>query len=159
LGHSGAADAVVLSTFMGGLALGAYVFGRRSDVTLRPLVLYGVLEIGVGFFALVFPFVLELSARLYDALPPALPGPLRNGARFLLAAMALLPPTVCMGGTVPALVRQFIGGLPQLRTELARLYGVNSLGAGLGALAAGLAFLPAFGIHLTLTLAAVVNLL
>ena len=35
LGNTGQAHAIVLSTFMGGLALGAFLFGRRADRSKR----------------------------------------------------------------------------------------------------------------------------
>ena len=53
------ATTTVLSAFMGGLALGSYVFGRMADRAKRPLMLYGILEIGIGVFALVFPFLMR----------------------------------------------------------------------------------------------------
>ena len=55
LGNTGQAHAILLATFMGGLALGAWLFGRRADRSARPLRLYGALEIGVGLLALLFP--------------------------------------------------------------------------------------------------------
>ena len=44
----------VLSVFMGGLALGSYLIGRRVDTLKKPLMFYGILEIGIAVFAVAF---------------------------------------------------------------------------------------------------------
>jgi spermidine synthase len=80
-------------------------------------------------------------------------------AKLTLAAVALLPPTVAMGGTVPVLTRFFTRALGAARTELALLYEVNSLGAAAGVLTAGLALVPAFGLTQSERCAAAANLL
>src|SRR5262245_8163957 len=85
IGNSGEANAIVLATFMGGLALGAYFIGRWADGTARPLQLYGYLEMGVGACALFFPVALEGASRLYLALAPTLPSWGRLVARTLLS--------------------------------------------------------------------------
>src|SRR5262249_38903296 len=47
-GSAVTATSLVLAAFMGGLALGAAVFGTVADRTARPLALYGLLELGVA---------------------------------------------------------------------------------------------------------------
>ncbi len=39
---------VVLAAFMGGLALGSYIFGRLADRLRTPLMVYAALEAGIG---------------------------------------------------------------------------------------------------------------
>ena len=52
------ATSAILSTFMGGLALGAFLAGRIMDRTGgSPLRIYGVREIGIGVYALIVPFL------------------------------------------------------------------------------------------------------
>ncbi|MFN0064194.1 MAG: spermidine synthase, partial [Myxococcaceae bacterium] len=159
VGSTGQANVIVVATFMGGLALGAYLLGRRADVAPRPLALYGGLELAIGLYALVFPVFLGLAGRLYTSAVPSLPPEWRLFAKLLLASLTLLPPTLAMGGTVPALVRYFSEGLADMRGELARLYAVNSLGAALGCFVAGTVLLPAFGLLSSMRGAAIVNVL
>src|SRR5687767_7481117 len=128
LGNSGQAHAIVIATFMGGLALGAYVFGRTADRVKSPLRMYGLLELAIGAYAFVFPYVLKGLGAVYLAVAPSLPEGARLVPKLLLAALSLLIPTMLMGGTLPALVRHFTGSLGAMRKELARLYAVNSLG-------------------------------
>ncbi|RKH45685.1 spermidine synthase [Corallococcus sicarius] len=159
LGNSGQAHAVVLATFMGGLALGASVFGRTADRVKSPLALYGLLELGVGLYALAFPAVLRVLEAGWLAVAPSVPEGLRVGPRLLVAALSLVVPTLLMGGTLPALVRHFAASLAGVRRELARLYAINSLGAALGAYIAGTRLVPAIGLSASATLAAGLNLL
>src|SRR5918999_5960818 len=46
---------VVLASFMAGLALGSLFGGRIAERLQRPLLLYGIVEIAVGFVALATP--------------------------------------------------------------------------------------------------------
>ena len=161
LGSSGHAHAIVLATFMGGLALGAWLFGRTADRVARPLLLYGVLELGVGAYALVFRFVLAGLSAVYLKVAPALDadGSARPVAKLVFAATSLLLPTILMGGTVPALTRYFTTHLGAAKRQLSVLYAVNSLGAALGCLFAGVVLIPAEGLLHTELKAAAVNLL
>src|SRR5262245_43038222 len=146
LGNSGEAHAVVLATFMGGLALGAWAFGGAADRVRRPLVLYGALELVVAGYALGFPAVLGGLGALYAGAAPSLGPGAKVLARVAVSAAALLPPTLLMGGTLPAMVKHFAADLASARREVARLYAVNSLGAAAGAFVAGVGLVPAVGL-------------
>ncbi|HYV49636.1 MAG TPA: fused MFS/spermidine synthase [Myxococcaceae bacterium] len=146
LGNSGEAHAVVLATFMGGLALGAWALGGAADRTARPLRLYGMLELATAAYALAFPAVLGGLGALYAGAAPSLGVGAKVAARVAVSAVALLPPTVLMGGTLPAMVRHFSADLAAARREVARLYAVNSLGASAGAFVAGVGLVPAVGL-------------
>ncbi|MHA7629440.1 fused MFS/spermidine synthase [Corallococcus sp. M7] len=159
LGNSGQAHAVVLATFMGGLALGAFVFGRTADRVKNPLALYGVLELGVGLYALAFPYVLGALEHLWLVLAPHVPEGLRVAPRLLVSSLSLVVPTLLMGGTLPALVRHFAASLAGVRKELARLYAINSLGAAVGVYVAGTRLVPLVGLSASAQLAAAINVL
>src|SRR5262245_61591069 len=72
LGNSGEAHAVVLATFMGGLALGAWAFGGAADRVRRPLALYGALELLTAAYAAGFPALLEALGAGYAGVAPSL---------------------------------------------------------------------------------------
>src|SRR5437867_4148271 len=78
------AVSAVLSAFMLGLALGSFAFGRAADRGVRLVRLYGLLEIGVGLYALVAPYLLREIApffvRIWGADPA--PGVLAVATRF-----------------------------------------------------------------------------
>ena len=81
-GHTVFAVTTVLTAFMAGLGLGAWLFGRRVDRQARPLRLYGLLEMGVGVLCLAVPLALPWVEALYRALAGAL------GLSFLLFSLA-----------------------------------------------------------------------
>src|SRR5687768_13526144 len=67
------AQTVVLAVFMGGLALGNRIIGRRADLMRQPLAAYGYLEIGIGLYAFCFSWIYRLADGLFVAV----------GSRFL----------------------------------------------------------------------------
>jgi spermidine synthase len=158
LGNSGQAHAIVLASFMGGLALGAYLFGGLADRVKSPLRLYGLLELGVGVYALLFPAILGLSGALYLKMAAPMSEGVRVVPKLVLASLSLLPPTLLMGGTLPALARHFTESLSGMQKELSRLYAVNSLGASFGVFLAGVRLVPNFGLAASAYGAAAVNL-
>jgi spermidine synthase len=151
----------VVAAYMGGLGLGAWLVGRRADRHAHPAWLYGRLEILIGLFGLVSPFVLGLAQLGYVALARGLPeGSTASIAlRFGLAGVVLLVPTTLMGGTLPVLTRAFCGAdRTRLRPSLGRLYGLNTLGAVLGAALAGFFLIERVGIRASLWGTAFINL-
>ncbi len=151
----------VVAAYMGGLGLGAWWFGRRVDRHPRPAALYGWLEIAIGAFGAVSPFVLALVHRLYLGAAGALQlgGGASMALRFGLAALVLLVPTTLMGGTLPVLTRAFMasdrGELPR---AVGRLYGLNTLGAVVGTALAGFFLIEYVGIRASLWGTALLNL-
>lgn len=160
-GGSHLAVTAVLSIFMAGLALGGFGFGRRADRAPRPLRLYGLLELGVAAFALVFAGLMKVYPAIYvavasgrDADPVYL-----TVVRLLFATVALIVPTTLMGGTLPVISRVVSRQAENLRRHLSFLYGVNTLGAVLGAGLAGFVLLRLLTVSGTLLVAVAVNAL
>ncbi len=159
-GSTAFAVSTVLTAFMAGLAAGSYGVGRWIDRGVRPLVVYGALEIGIGLYALAIPYLFDLVEPLYRAVWVGLSPPAYLFAlvRFALGFAALVLPTAMMGGTLPALARYAADERSSVVGSVGGLYGLNTLGAFLGTLAAGFLLLPAFGLSATLRLTAAVNL-
>src|SRR3989449_852654 len=151
----------VVAAYMGGLGLGAWLFGRRVDRHPRPAALYGRLELAIGAFGAVSPFVLALVHRFYLGAAGALQlgGGASMALRFGLAALVLLVPTTLMGGTLPVLTRAFMasdrGELPR---AVGLLYGLNTLGAVVGTALAGFFLIEYAGIRASLWGTALLNL-
>src|SRR6266581_5115120 len=150
----------VVAAYMGGLGLGAWLFGRIVDRAPRPAVLYGRLEIAIGVFGIISPLVLGLAHWVYivTAGPLALGGGASVALRFGLAALVLLIPTTLMGGTLPVLTRGLMAedrGL--LKPSLGRLYGLNTLGAMIGTALAGFFLIEFVGVRGSLWLTATLN--
>ena len=150
----------VLCAFMAGLALGAFLAGRIADRLERPLFAFGLVEIGVALTGLVTPRVLLELGPAYGFLAASLgeASPLLILARFAFAAAVLAIPTTLMGMTLPLLSRAAIERDGEVGRGAGGLYGVNTLGAVAGAIAAGFVLIPAFGLTATSSLAAALNL-
>src|SRR3990170_4811040 len=158
-GGSHLAVTAVLAIFMAGLALGGYLIGRAVDRVERPLRLYGLLPLRIAASALLFIGLMQVYPPVYV--------PLARGrddsivyltiVRAAFATLALIVPTTLMGGTLPVLSR-FVSRRPEaLRTSLSLLYGLNTLGAVLGALLAGFVLLRLYSVSATLSLAVAAN--
>ena len=159
-GGSHLAVTAVLSIFMGGLAIGGSLVGRRVDRVARPLRLYGFLELGIAASAVAFAGLMILYPSIYVTLAQ---GRDRSTiyltvVRMLFSVVALIVPTILMGGTLPVLSR-FVSRHPEnLRSHLSFLYGVNTLGAVMGALLAGFFFLRVYSVSTTVSIAVALNL-
>jgi len=147
LGNSGQAHAIVIATFMGGLAAGAFLFGRLADRVKRPLLLYGLFELFIGLYAAVYPAVHGAMESLFLSLAPHFSEPMRVWPKLFIAGLSLVVPTLLMGGTLPAMLKHITRSAGSMRVDLARLYAVNSVGAAMGVLLAGVWLVPAVGLR------------
>ncbi|MBI4951403.1 MAG: fused MFS/spermidine synthase [Myxococcales bacterium] len=160
-GASTPASAAVLAVFMGGLGLGSYWLGGRVDRSPRPLRLYAHLELGIALTAAVTPLLLVGARAIYVGVggSSTLGSGLATVVRLLLSAVVLLPPTVLMGGTLPAAARAAVPQGDAGRRSTAWLYGANALGALAGSTLSTFLLLEVFGTRLTLWLACLLNAL
>jgi spermidine synthase len=151
MGTTVEAVATVVATFMLGLALGSGIAARFADARERRALvrLYALLEAGIAALALLVPLVVLAARPLLAALyRPEAPGsPALALARFGIALVALVPPTLLMGATLPLLIALAapaparvgsVSGVP-VRDEHA--------GAVVGALGCALVLLPGLGLR------------
>ncbi|MFK7991494.1 MAG: fused MFS/spermidine synthase [Sandaracinaceae bacterium] len=162
LGNASYAASAVLAAVMAGMGLGAWVAGRAIDklaarrdpkISLR---VYGGLEVALGLAAFLVPTLARvLGETSVPWLRAAGPGGFGLVIRFAVAAAVVLVPASLMGATLPVLVRYVrdSGGRGVGRTT-GLLYGLNTLGAALGAGLAGFVLLASWGLQRTSTAAA-----
>src|SRR5436189_2713321 len=148
-GNSIWAAALILSSFMAGLALGNALAASSRSRRWRPLYFYGVLEVLVAFFGCTIVFGLPIVGDLMRPVWQMLWNyqPTLLGVRFVISFLILLGPTTAMGLTLPVIIED-----PLLReTEFGRaigfLYGSNTLGAMLGAILGEAYLISAFGLY------------
>ncbi len=160
-GASTAASAVVLAIFMGGLGLGGLLLGRRAEQSANPLNLYGWLETWIALSAGLSPWLIATVRAGYITLGgTAVLGEVAGTLlRLLGAALVLGVPTFLMGGTLPAAVRSVTLLQDSGRRAVGLLYGVNTLGAVVGATLTTFVLLEFLGTQKTLWIAALLNLL
>jgi spermidine synthase len=160
-GASTAAQAAVVAIFMGGLGLGGYLFGRRLRRVRRPLLFYAGLELGIAVTAAASPLLVEVARWVYFSLGGAagLGLPLATAVRVALSVVVLGGATTLMGGTLPAVSQAVERSSDRGRRAVAWLYGVNTLGAVVGALLTTFFFIEWIGVRRSLWVACLVNLL
>jgi len=162
IGSTTYAQMMVLATFMGGLAAGYYVWGRKVDRIERRLRLYGFLEVGIGAFGVLYPWFMVFLDSAYFAIVQnvgAAPGsPFLLTLKFFFSFLTLILPTFLMGGTLPVLVRHFTASLEEVGRGVATLYFVNSLGAVTGSVLAGFFLIRTFGLPITVVSTGIFNI-
>jgi len=146
-GSTTLAVSTVVTSFMAGLGLGSFLFGRYADRTGKGLRLYAILEVGVAVAALLFPSIVEILKTPFLRLSWAFSDSylLFPLARFLLCFVGLLLPTILMGGTLPAITKYFVRERRTFGGGVGALYAVNTFGAMLGCVAAGFFLIATIG--------------
>ena len=153
IGASAFSVGVLLAAFMGGMCAGSLWIPRVLDRrTAHPLRVYAVLEIGIAAYAVLLLHALPLLDDLYGAIGGGLL------VRAIVASIALLPPTVLMGATLPALAR-YVRTTPSGAARMGFLYGSNIVGATCGTIAAGFYLLPEYDTAVATYAAALLNLI
>ncbi|MFA5806282.1 MAG: fused MFS/spermidine synthase [Melioribacteraceae bacterium] len=162
LGNTTYAQMTVLATFLGGLAFGNYLFGKRSDSITNPVRVYSLLELFIGVYCLLYPTINSLVGNLFlstasnlDLISKPF---LFTGTRFLVAAIILFLPATAMGGTLPVLSNFFVERIQDARKEIASLYFLNSFGAVVGVVFAGFVLIKEFGLDITIYSTAFLNI-
>ena len=92
------AVSTVLAAFFGGLALGGFLAGRWSRRTRRPIMWYGLLEIGVGLMAVLTPLALDVAGDVYVAFAKNVSSslPVLTGVRLVVSFVVLIVPATLM---------------------------------------------------------------
>jgi len=156
IGSSSVSLGVLLGTFMGGMCLGSLFLPRMISAKHHPLRVYAALEFAIGVIGLLLLWTMPLIGNVYTAW--AGPGMAGLFVRGIIAAICLLPPTLLMGATLPAVAR-WVETSPSGVSWLGFFYGGNIAGAVVGSLLAGFYLLRVYD-SATATYAAVaINML
>ncbi|MBI4664401.1 MAG: hypothetical protein HY735_36865, partial [Verrucomicrobia bacterium] len=154
IGSSAISLGVLLGTFMGGMCLGSLAFPRVISSGHHPLRVYGLIELGIGLLGVFVLFAMPYVGRLYMAY--AGEGSMGILLRGIVCAVSLLPPTVLMGATLPAIAR-WVETSPQGISWLGFFYGGNIAGAVFGCLLAGFYLLRVHEMATATFVAAMIN--
>jgi spermidine synthase len=159
-GSSVWASSLVLSAFMGGLALGGAWAARAGDRLRNPLRVYAALEAIVALSGVALVYALPAFGPLLAPVLLPLSGQalLLHPIRFALAFALLLVPSIAMGATLPLVARALVREKREFGSVLGLLYGVNTLGAVLGVSSTELLWVGPLGIRGAAFVACVANL-
>lgn len=145
---------LLLGIFMGGMCLGSFLFPRFISHGHHPLRVYAVLEVGIGMIGLLTLILAPWISDIYTTM--AGPGVKGLVIRGMLATLCLLPPTILMGATLPAMAR-WVEATPRGVAWLGFFYGGNIVGAVFGCLFAGFYLLRVFDMATATFVAAAIN--
>jgi spermidine synthase len=154
VGSSTISLGVVLGTFMGGMCVGSLYLSRFVSRRQHPLRVYSMLEAGIGALGLILLVALPWVGGLYTAI--AVHGMAGLFLRAIFCAIALLPPTLLMGATLPAISR-WVEATPRGVAWLGFFYGGNTAGAVLGCILAGFFLLSKYDVTTATLVAVAIN--
>ncbi len=158
-GNSVWSAALILSSFMGGLAIGSAIAARRQVRHFRPLRVYAVLELTIALCGIAIVFVLPHAAQWLRPIYSALWSQqgLLSFLRFAFCFAVLLIPTTAMGLTLPIVLEDDDLRQTHFGSAVGLLYGANTVGAVAGAVAGEAYLIAAFGLFGTSIAAAALN--
>ena len=154
IGSSAISLGVLLATFMGGMCIGSVGLSYVVPARIHPLRVYAALELLIGILGVVVLVALPWVGGLYSAIGGGGGGGL--AARAVLCALFLLPPTILMGATLPAIAR-WVEATPKGVSWLGFFYGGNIAGAVFGSLLAGFVLLREYDSAVATYTAVVIN--
>lgn len=156
LGHDAAAVLAVVAAFFGGMGVGAIALGRRIEQSASPARWYAGAELVIALTGALLSFALGPIGRATLALIGPEPAPLWHWlVAFGSTFVVLLPATVAMGATLPAMHR-ITSRTPG--SGVAMLYAANTFGAMLGVLLTAFWLIPAFGLRKNALVCGALNL-
>src|SRR5271170_3484369 len=154
IGSSAVSLGVLLGTYMGGMCLGSLLLPRYVSSREHPLRVYAIIEAGIGLFGLLVLFGVPLLDHVYAAIAGhGLWGIL---LRAIIAGICLLPPTMLMGASLPAIAR-WVHSTPRGIAWLGFFYGGNIAGAVFGCLLAGFYLLRVYDMPTATYIGAAIN--
>ena len=159
LGNTSHAAAITLGVFFFGLAIGSWFWGNRCARLPKLLRTYAWLEVGIGVSGLLFLVVLNYFHSIYPILYQSVgPGTKLMLLKCLITFLMVFPPSFFMGGTIPVLGQFLIRTQGSFGTTAAKIYGINTIGAALGAFATGFFLIVLLGFKQTCFLGIFISL-
>ena len=143
---------IVIASYLLGLGLGNLISSRISDrFTNRQCVrVYGLCNLGIAVFAVCSRFL------FYDLLFIRLQYLAQSSLLMLaIVLVSLLIPTTMMGLSLPLLSKAINRSVEKAASGIGWLYGINTLGSGLGTLVSGWYIVGTFGYEKTVYIGAV----
>ena len=155
LGSTTYAFATMLAAFLFGIALGSMVFARWVDRIKQPVAVFGIVQLGIGLFALILMPAFEELYSMSRAFQSTF-----GGSRFwafFSCFLVMCLPTFLMGTSFPLVTKIYTGSARQLGRSIGNVYAINTVGSILGAFCAGFILIPLLGIRPSIVLTVALN--
>lgn len=161
LGSSVYALSTMLSAFMGGLSLGAFLGGKRADLLRDPIFALAVLELCTGVFGIITLMLIGNIGPLYAYLFLILDLSFSSFSivQFILCFIVMLLPTTLMGATFPIACKALVTVDGKVGKDTGSVYSVNTVGAIIGSMSAGFLLIPYLGMKGANITAACINII
>src|SRR5437773_10196234 len=153
IGSSAVSLGLLLAAYMGGLCVGSAVLPRLLSARWNPLRVYACLELGVGAFGFAILFGLPFIGRVFAGATPGMAALVARGA---VSAVCLVPPTLLMGASFPAIAR-WVEGTSKPIAWMGALYSANVAGAVVGCVVAGFYLLRVYDMAVATYVAVALN--
>jgi spermidine synthase len=159
IGSSTYAFSTMLVAFLTGLALGSFLFSRAARRFAVTPLSFALLQLGIGLGALLLIPLFERMPEFFLAAFrfSSSPGSIMT-VQFLISFIAMLLPTVFMGGTFPCAAQIAARGPHRVGYDVGTIYAVNTAGAIAGTIMGGFLLVPLLGLALTIKIAIGLNL-
>ena len=148
------AVSTILTTFLAGFGIGAYIFRNIADKSKNPVWLFSLLEFGIGIYGLILTYLFRVLPTIYLSVVDVGDS---QFLQFTLIFVVLIIPTTLFGATWPVVNKAYIT-LSGLGKDVGLLYATNSFGAFLGPLITAFILIPSLGIQLTSIIASLANI-
>ncbi|HSK76907.1 MAG TPA: fused MFS/spermidine synthase [Thermoanaerobaculia bacterium] len=159
-GSTATVFSTVLSIFLLGLAFGALFGGRMADRSPAPWRRLATLQIVLGLYCFASLPIFDVGRSAFLAVFPNDMAPLPTAlAKFVVILLCMILPTLAIGAAFPLAVRLYSREMGTLGHDISLIYGLDTLGAALGALLAGFVLVPQLGLRASTLLLGVTALL
>ncbi len=155
LGSTTYAFATMLAAFLFGIALGSMVLARWVDRIKQPVAIFGIIQLGIGLFALILMPAFEELYGLSRAFQSTFG--LSRFWTFFSCFLVMSLPTFLMGASFPLVTKIYTGSARQLGKSIGNVYAVNTVGSILGSFCAGFILIPLLGIRPSIVLTVALN--
>ena len=154
IGVSAVSLGVLLATFLGGLFGGSLLLARLISPARAPLRVYALLELGVGLCGAVALYAIPVIGTFYSVSTGS--GSADLTLRVLVTGICLLPPTLLMGATLPAIGR-CVHTTREGAAWVGGFYAANIGGGVLGSVLAGFYLLRVYDVSVATFVAVAIN--
>jgi spermidine synthase len=156
------AFAIMLATFLFGIAFGAYIGGILAQRHQRTMALLGIVQIALAISAFITSVVLINLASIHHMIFTAQPTTSWwqwNTVRFFESFIIMVLPTILMGASFPIASKIVVQDLPNIGKGVGKLYFFNTIGGMLGSFVTGFVLISLMGTPATMGSMIMVSLL
>ena len=164
LGSSTHSFELMLSTFILGIAIGSLCIKSKIDSLQSPLRTLALIQLVMGFFAsfsiLAYGNMFDIMSFFIQSLATTESGYyLFNFFCYVLAAVFMLPATICAGMTLPLITKMLFTTKQFGESAIGKVYAINTLGSVVGVILAVQLLMPLFGLKVLILCGAIVDIL